>query len=67
MAIGQCRSGGITVATVALAHGVDNAVLGNENSGGYPLYHMLKWSVVDIYEKQGFLSLINLACIDSKH
>ena len=39
MAIGQCRSGGITVATVAPAHGADNVVLDNEDSGGPPLPH----------------------------
>ena len=37
VAIGQCRSGGITVATVAPAHGADNVVPDNEDSGGPPL------------------------------
>ena len=36
MAIGQCRSGGITVATVAPAHGAEDVVPDNENSGGPP-------------------------------
>ena len=39
MAIGQCRSGGITVATVAPAHGADNVVPDSEDSGGPPLPH----------------------------
>ena len=39
MAIGQCRSGGITVATVAQAHGADNVVPDNEDSGESPLPH----------------------------
>ena len=39
MAIGQCRSGGITVATVAPAHGADNVIPDNEDSGGPPLPH----------------------------
>ena len=39
VAIGQCRSGGIMVATEAPAHGVDNVVLDKENSGGPPLPH----------------------------
>ena len=36
MAIGQCRSGGITVATVAPAHGAEDVVPDNEISGGPP-------------------------------
>ena len=35
----QCRSGGITVATVAPAHGADNVVPDKEDSGGPPLPH----------------------------
>ena len=36
MALGQCRSGGITVATVAPAHGAEDVVPDNEISGGPP-------------------------------
>ena len=36
MAIGQCRSGGITVAIVAPAHGAEDVVPDNEISGGPP-------------------------------
>ena len=36
---GQCRSGAITVATVAPAHGVDNGIPDKEDSGGPPLPH----------------------------
>ena len=39
VAIGQCRSGGITVATVAPAHGMDNVIPDSEDSGGPPLPH----------------------------
>ena len=39
LAIGQCRSGGITVATVAPAHGADNVVPDKEDSGGPPQPH----------------------------
>ena len=36
VAIGQCRSGGITVATVAPAHGAEDVIPDNEISGGPP-------------------------------
>ena len=39
VAIGQCRSWGITVATVAPAHGADNVVPDHEDFGGPPLPH----------------------------
>ena len=39
MAIGRCKSGGITVATVAPGHGADNVVPDKEVSGGPPLPH----------------------------
>ena len=39
MAIGDYRGGGITVATVAPAHGADNAVPDKEDSGRPPLPH----------------------------
>ena len=37
LAIGGCSSGGITVVTVAPAHGADNVVPNKEDSGGPPL------------------------------
>ena len=36
LAIGGCSSGGITVVTVAPAHGADNVVPNKEDSGGPP-------------------------------
>ena len=39
MAIGQCKNGNITVATVAPAHGADNVVADKEDSGRPPLPH----------------------------
>ena len=36
---GKCRSGGITEAIVAPAHGANNVVPDKEDSGGPPLSH----------------------------
>ena len=45
MAIGQCRSWGITVARVALAHGTDNAVADKEDSGPLPYWSYPMWAL----------------------
>ena len=57
MAIGQCRSGGITVATVALAHGAEDVVLDNEISGGPPFDMGLTMSAPKKNKKNQLLSL----------
>ena len=52
MAIGQCRSGGITLATVAPAHGAEDVVPDNEITGGPPFDMGLTMSAQKKKEKK---------------
>ena len=58
MAIGQCRSGGITVVTVAPAHGAEDVVPDNEISGGSPFDMGLTMSAPKKKKKKKIVLLV---------